>query len=198
VEAVDEFDGGFGWLIRDEFMQRCSHGLVLDGRVWLIDPVDVNGVEERVRSAGEPAGVLQLLDRHNRDCAELARRLEVPHHVVPHEPIGTFEFLLIRSSRRWREVALWWQDRRVLVCADALGTAPYFRAGDEPLAVHPLLRLRPPQLDLQPEAILCGHGTGVFTGAGAALREALSTSRRRIPKQLAGAIRAWANRPSSR
>jgi hypothetical protein len=72
VEAVDEFDGSFGWILRDEFMQRCSHALVHAGRVWLVDPVDVDGAEERVRAAGEPAGVLQLLDRHNRDCAELA------------------------------------------------------------------------------------------------------------------------------
>jgi hypothetical protein len=198
VEAVDGFDGGFGWIMREEFMQRCSHALVLREHVWLIDPVDTDGVEERVRAAGEPAGVLQLLDRHNRDCAKLARRLDVPHHVVPQESIGKFEFLPIRSSRRWREVALWWQERRVLVCADALGTADYYRAGGERLAVHPLLRLRPPRLDVQPEAILCGHGPGVFAGADAALREALSTSRRRIPKQLASATRAWANRPSSR
>ena len=198
MEAVDQFDGGFGWIMRHEFMQRCSHALVADGRVWLVDPVEVDGVEERVRGAGEPAGVLQLLDRHNRDCAELARRLDVPHHVVPPEPVGPFAFFPIRSSRRWREVALWWQDRRVLVCADALGTAAYFVARGERLAVHPLLRLRPPRLDVQPEVILCGHGPGVFAGADTALREALSTSRRRIPKQIAGAIRAWAHRPSSR
>jgi hypothetical protein len=197
VEAIDEFDGGFGWII-EEFMQRCSHALVLREQVWLIDPVDADGVEERVRAAGEPAGVLQLLDRHNRDCAELARRLDVPHHVVPSEPIGPFEFLPIRLRRRWREVALWWRERRVLVCADSLGTADYYRAAGERLAVHPLLRLRPPRLDVQPEAILCGHGPGVFAGADSALREALSTSRRRIPKQLASATRAWANRPSSR
>jgi hypothetical protein len=196
VEAVDEFDGGFGWIMREEFMQRCSHALVLREHVWLIDPVDTDGVEERVRAAGEPAGVLQLLDRHNRDCAKLARRLDVPHHVVPQESIGKFEFLPIRSSRRWREVALWWQERRVLVCADALGTADYYRAGGERLAVHPLLRLRPPRLDVQPEAILCGHGPGVFAGADAALREALSTSRRRIPAQAASAWRAWRARPS--
>jgi hypothetical protein len=198
VEAVDEFDGGFGWILRNELMQRCSHALVADGRVWVIDPVDAAGVEERVRAAGEPAGVLQLLDRHNRDCAELARRLEVPHHVVPRASIAPFEFLPIRSSRRWREVALWWPDKRVLVCADALGTAAYFCAGGEPLGVHPLLRLRPPRLDVQPAAILCGHGPGVFAAADSALREALSTSRRRIPKQIASAIRAWANRSSSR
>jgi hypothetical protein len=193
VEAVDEFHTGFGW-IADEFMERCSHALVAGDRVWLVDPVDMEGLEERIRGAGTPAGVIQLLDRHNRDCATLANRLGVAHHVVPQEPFGPFELLPIRMSRRWREVALWWPAERVLVCADVLGTARYFRAGDERLGVHPLLRLRPPRVPVQPEVILCGHGPGVFTDADAALREALSTSRRRIPQQAASAVRAWARR----
>jgi hypothetical protein len=190
VEAVDEFHAGFGW-IADEFMERCSHALVADGRAWLIDPLEA----PRIDALDNVAGVIQLLDRHNRDCATLASRLGVAHHVVPQEPFGPFEFLTIRMSRRWREVALWWPAERVLVCADALGTARYFRAGRERLGVHPLLRLRPPRLSVQPEVILCGHGPGVFTDADAALREALSTSRRRIPQQAASAVRAWARRP---
>ena len=200
LRSCDEFDGGFGW-IAGEFMQRCSHALVAGGQVWAIDPLNGDGVEERLRAAGEPAGVIQLLDRHTRDCARLASRLGVPHHVVPKEPIAPFEFLPIRSSRWWKEVVLWWPDRRMLVCADALGTAAYFRAGDERLAVHPLLRLWPPGRQLagiRPEAILCGHGEGVFEGAEPALREALRRARRRIPGQVASAVRAWrATRPSS-
>lgn len=195
IRFCDEHECGFGWIVT-EFMERCSHGLVADGRVWVIDPVDGEGVEERIRAAGEPAGVIQLLDRHNRDCASLAARLGVRHHVVPTEPIPPFKFLPIVARRRWREVALWWPAQRLLVCADALGSAAYYRAGQERLAVHPLLRLRPPRLTVQPDAILCGHGEGVLTGAAAALRGALSTSRRRIPLQLATALRAWARRPS--
>jgi len=199
VRFCDEFDGGFGWIV-DEFMERCSHALVEDGRVWVIDPVDGDGVEERIRAAGTPAGVLQLLDRHNRDGAALAGRLGVRHHVVPQGSLGPFGFVAVRNSRSWREVALWWPERRVLVCADALGTAPYYCAGTERLAVHPLLRLRPPRGQLgalQPNLILCGHGEGVLEDADAALREALSTSRLRIPGQLASAVRAWrANRPT--
>jgi hypothetical protein len=199
VRFCDEFDAGFGW-IADEFMRRCSHALVVDGRVWVIDPVDGEGVEERVRAAGTPAGVLQLLDRHNRDCGVLAARLGVRHHVVPQGSLGPFAFIAVRSSRSWNEVALWWPERRVLVCADALGTAPYFRAGNERLGVHPLLRLRPPRRQLgalQPKVILCGHGEGVFEDPDAALREALSTSRRRMPGQFANAWRAWrASRPN--
>ena len=60
IRFCDEFAGGFDW-IADERLQRCSHALVDEGRVWLIDPVDADGVEERVRAAGEPAGVIQLL-----------------------------------------------------------------------------------------------------------------------------------------
>ena len=147
VGFCDEFDGGFGWIV-DEFMERCSHALVEDGRVWVIDPVDGDGVEERIRAAGTPAGVLQLLDRHNRDCAALAARLGVRHHVVPQGSLGPFAPSPSRTTDSWKEVALWWPDRRVLVCADVLGTAPYFRAGDERLGVHPLLRLRPPRRQL--------------------------------------------------
>jgi hypothetical protein len=193
LQFCDEFEGGFGW-IAAEFMQRCSHALVVDGRVWVIDPVDGDGVEDRIRAAGAPAGVIQLLDRHNRDCAALATRLGVRHHLVPQGSLGPFACISIKNSRSWKEVALWWPDRRVLVCADALGTAPAYRAGKERLAVHPLLRLRPPRRQLEkldPHLILCGHGEGVLEDAGAALREALSTSRRRIPGQLASGLRAW-------
>jgi hypothetical protein len=199
VRFCDEFGSGFGWIV-EEFMERGSHALVVDGRVWLIDPVEGDGVEERVRAAGTPAGVLQLLDRHNRDCATLAARLGVRHHVVPQGSLGPFAFITVKNSKRWKEVALWWPERRVLVCADALGTAAYYCAGDERLAVHPLLRLLPPRRQLagiQPEVILCGHGEGVLDDADAALREALSTSRRRLPAQAASALRAWrASRPS--
>jgi hypothetical protein len=201
VRYCDEFEGGFGW-IADEFMQRCSHALVAEGKVWAVDPLAGDGVEERLCAAGEPAGVIQLLDWHNRDCADLASRLGVPHHVLPAEPIAPFQFISIRSSRWWKEVALWWPDRRVLVCADVLGTAAYFRARDEAIAVHPLLRLWPPRRQfapVRPETILCGHGEGVFEGAEPALREALRRARRRIPGQVASAVRAWrATRPSSR
>jgi hypothetical protein len=199
VTFCDEFDGGFGWIV-DEFMERCSHALVEDGRVWVIDPVDGEGVEERIRAAGTPAGVLQLLDRHNRDCSAFAARLGVRQHVVPHGSLGPFAFIAVKNSGSWNEVALWWPGRRVLVCADALGTAPYYRSGNERLAVHPLLRVRPPRRQLgalQPDVILCGHGEGVLENADAAFREALSTSLRRIPGQVASALRAWrASRPS--
>ena len=145
IRFVDELEDGFGWT-ETERLHRTSHALAVDGRVWLIDPIDGDGVEERVRALGEPAGVIQLIDRHNRDCAALAARLGVPLHVVPLSlPETPFRFLPVLRSRWWKEVALWWPERRILVCADALGTHPFFRVGDEPAGLHPFFRLRPPR-----------------------------------------------------
>jgi len=90
--------------------------------------------------------------------------------------------------RMWAEIALWWPQHRVLVCGDALGTAPYFRAAKERLAVHPFLRFLPPQRlgGLEPAHILVGHGEGIHERASDVLEEALGTSSRRIPRWLAG------------
>ncbi|HUP31665.1 MAG TPA: hypothetical protein VM184_01435 [Gaiellaceae bacterium] len=185
---VDEMPFGFGW-IEDAPMRRASHALAASGRVWAIDPLDGDGVEARMRALGEPAGVLQLLDRHERDCAGLASRLGVPLHVLPAAVEGSpFRFLPVASSRWWREVALWWPEERVLVCADALGTITYFCAGDEPAGVHPFLRLWPPRAlaGLGAEHLLVGHGEGLHgPRAAAAVDDALRTARRRLPRLLA-------------
>jgi hypothetical protein len=200
VRFCDEFEGGLGWVAaQPAFLERCSHALAAGGRVWLIDPVDGDGVEERVRALGEPTGIVQTLDRHARNAETLAERLDVPRHVVPFEgvPGSPFEAIPVARRRIWSEVALWWSERRVLVCGDALGTAFYFLAGRERLAVHPLLRLFPPVSlrDLEPEHVLVGHGEGVHgTEAPPALREALSTARRRLPRQLAGSAAGWLRR----
>lgn len=179
---VDEWDGGFGWSL-DEFMQRTSHALVVEGRVWLTDPVDIPELEERVRALGEPEGVLQLLDRHERGCAAWAERLGVPH-LRAWESVGAapFEVLPVRRHRWWHEVALWEPSARTLVCADALGTVAYFCAPGERIGLHPLVRPFPPRALARavPERILCGHGAGIHDDAAAALQEALRTARRRL------------------
>lgn len=185
---VDELEFGFSWLAPERPKLRLTgHALLAEGGVWLVDPPEADGVEERIRALGEPAGVLQLLDRHDRACAELARRLGVPHHRVRFEPVGPFETIPIVRRRFWREVALWWPERRVLVCGDALGTVPhYFALDGERLGVHPLLRLTPPRqlARLEPEHVLCGHGAGVHEHATQAVRDALEHSRRRAPRVL--------------
>ncbi len=198
IRWVDEFEGGLGW-IADELLGRTSHALAADGGVWLIDPVDGPGVEERVRALGEPRGVIQLLDRHNRDAELLAQTLGVPRHEVPFGGVegAPFELIRIVDTRWWREAALWWPEGRVLAVADALGTIGYLRAPGERLGVHPFLRLFPPRAlaALEPERVLCGHGPGVHgPEATRALREALRTSRRRLPLALLGAVRRAAGR----
>jgi hypothetical protein len=190
----DEFEHGFGWS-EPGFLERTSHALVANGAVWLVDPLAADGLEEGIRAAGRPAGVIQLLDRHDRDCAAFAERLSVPLHVVPFAGIEGAPFLFLRVLRLpgWREVALWWPEGRVLVCADALGTASYFRASGEQLGVHPFLRLLPPRAmarALSPRHVLCGHGEGIHGDEAAFhLENALATSRRRIPRWLVTQIR---------
>jgi hypothetical protein len=191
---IDEQEWGFGWIAPERpQLQLASHALVVEGRVWVVDPIDGEGVDERVRALGEPAGVIQLLDRHRRDCAAFARRLRVPHHVVPFVDVGAFEAIPLVKRSQWQEAALWWPERRVLVCADALGTVPHFFAlGGEQLGVHPFLRLTPPRplADFEPEHVLCGHGQGVHEHGAEAVREALAHARRRLPRLLVEAAAA--------
>lgn len=188
VRFVDELEIGFGW-IEDARMRRTSHALVADGRVWVIDPIEGDGVDERVRSLGEPAGVIQLLNRHSRDGEAFATRLGVPLHVVPASLDETpFSVLPVVRRRLWSEVALWWPERRVLICGDALGTILFFRAGDEPAGLHPLLRLLPPRAlrGLGPEHLLVGHGEGLHGESVARIvDDAVENARRRIPRWLA-------------
>jgi hypothetical protein len=189
ISIVDETAFGFGWLESTPYA-RASHALAHDGRVWVVDPFEAEGVEERIRALGEPAGVVLLLDRHRRDGEAFAERLGVPLHDVPEElPGSPFQLLRVRRNRFWRETALWWPEPRVLVCADALGTAPFFRAGGEPVGVHPFLRLRPPKRlrGLGVERLLVGHGAGLHgDGTAAAVEDALAHARRRLPRWLLG------------
>jgi hypothetical protein len=142
----------------------------VDGRVWVIDPVADESALARARELGDPAGVVQLLDRHGRDCRAVAGQLGVPHY----------------------EVALWYPEQRTLVCADAVGTAPYYRAPGERLGVSPLLRMTPPRrlLALEPDRVLVGHREGIHEDATAALREAVTLARRRTPSWAWARLRA--------
>jgi len=179
---------------------RTSHALAVDGRVYVIDPTEGEGVDERIRALGEPAAVLVLLDRHRRDSDAFAARFGVPAHETPREPVAgaPFEFRPVVQRRVWREVALWWPEHRVLVAADALGTVGYMRAEGELLGIHPLLRLWPPRSafgGLDPEHILVGHGEGVHgPEAAAALAVTLSGARRDIPRLARDGLRRLVRR----
>ena len=181
----DRAEHGFSWIV-DEPMTRTSHALAADGPVWLVDPVRFPPAIERARSLGEPTAVIQLLDRHNRDCASLAAELAVPHLVVPATlPDTPFDVVSVRDSKRWREVALWWPSEQTLVVAEALGTNRFFAGGRDAAGVHLLMRLSPPREALgrfEPEHILFGHGTGLHGSAATeGLRIALARARTGLP-----------------
>jgi hypothetical protein len=173
----------------DDAMERGSHALVGDdGRVWLVDPVADDAALGRVAALGPVAGVLQLLDRHGRDGQALAARLEVPRLTVPFGGVPDAPFLQVLPvvrNRLWKEVALWWPQRRALVVAEALGTNAAFAVGDGPVGVHPLRRLLPPGVlrGLGPEHLLVGHGAPLHGAEVAgAVDHAIARSRWDAPR----------------
>jgi hypothetical protein len=194
MTLFDDFDSGFSWHPR-EAMARTGQALATDAGVWLVDPVDVPEALERAAALGPAAGVIQLVDRHNRDCAALAARLAVPHLRVPAAVPGSpFEVVPVLSVPGWREVALWWPERETLVVGEMIGTTPVHALGGSRAGMHPLLRLTPPGAlrGYRPEHLLVGHGIGVHgPAAAAALAEAYARSRRDLPR-LAGMLPAMA------
>jgi hypothetical protein len=178
-------------------MQRSAHALADGERVWLVDPFQDAAALDAAAQLGPPAAVLQLLDRHNRDGAAIARTLGIPHLVVPTAvPDSPLQATGVLDRRLWRETALWWPQRRTLIVAEALGTAPLFSLG-RPVGIHPLLRLTPPRAALgRPDVslLLVGHGPPLATAVDTALEQALGRARvdlprlvRRLPGVLRGA-----------
>jgi hypothetical protein len=130
--------------------------------------------------------VIQLLDRHSRDCAAVAKRFDVPHAFVPDAVPGSpFTFAPVMRRRYWRESALWWPETRTLVVGDAVATNRFYTGDKEQLGVHLLLRLKPPMAlgRFEPAHLLVGHGEGVHgSGTPEAIRRALARSRRDLPQ----------------
>jgi len=204
VREIDRFDGGVGWIAYpEEGMQRASHALAVpseDGGeddVWVIDPVDGEGVDDLLDDLGDVRGVVVLMDRHARDAAAVADRHDVPIFVpsfvdpgidAPTQPLGDTlpgtDFRVVRTVDWpiWDEAALY--DGETLVVGDLVGTVEYFLAGRERVGVHPMLRLFPPDAlgDFAPERVLTGHGEGVMEDGTRALENAVDGARRRAPK----------------
>jgi hypothetical protein len=182
VRELAEHRLGVSWVV-DEVMQRASHALAHDGRVWLVDPTDAPDALERVAGLGEPAGVLQLYVAHRRDGEAIAARLGVPFHRLP-DLVRDSPFSVISLDLGpWKERALWWPEPRGLVVPESIGTSPWFAFGSGPAGVHPFRRPLPPRAlrPFTPDHLLVGHGPPVHVDAGPALLEALHRSRRDIP-----------------
>jgi hypothetical protein len=187
---------GLSWVL-DEPMARASHALADGGRVWLVDPTDEPDALERALALGEPVSVLQLLDRHRRDCSAIANRLGVPLERVPKAlPESPFEVVPLIANALWHEVALWWPAHRALIVPEAIGTAEGFAPGPAGAGVHIGLRLRPPRTlaAYVPEHLLAGHGPPVHgSDAAAAVRESLERSRTDLPSALVRTVKLIAS-----
>lgn len=205
IREIDRFDGGIGWIAHpDEGMQRASHALAVpseDGSeeddVWVVDPVDGEGVDDLLDELGTVRGVVVLMDRHARDAKAFADRYDVPIFVpsfvdpgidAPTQPLGDslpgtdFEVVRTVDWPIWDEAALY--DGETLVVGDLVGTVDYFLTDRERVGVHPLLRISPPRAlrRFTPERILSGHGEGVMDNATRALEDAADGARRRAPR----------------
>ncbi|WP_254534567.1 hypothetical protein [Halomarina litorea] len=212
LREIDRWDGGFGWLAYpDEGMERASHAFVSDGDVWLVDPVDAEGLDDLLAEAGEVAGIVVLLDRHNRDANDIAARHGVSVHRpawmdsidsnydVPVRDLGDevddtgYRVRKLRDSPVWREAYLHHPEDGTLVVPEALGTASYFLTAGERVGVHPMLRLLPPRelAGYDVERVVMGHGEGVMTDAAAAIRDTVRNSRRRAPGLYVEAMREF-------
>lgn len=202
MRVIDEWDDGAGWIAHpDEAMERASHALAVDGDVWVVDPVDADGVDDLLANLGDVVGVVVALDRHKRDCDAVAKRHDVPIYVPDWMSgvAGEFDADVERFGRslgdsgyrsitvrdtglpQWQELGLYNEDVGTLLVSESVGTADFFRAAGERLGVHPALRLFPPRRTLgglSPERIRVGHGEGVSEDAAGALQQALADSRR--------------------
>lgn len=211
LREIDRFDGGVGWIAHpDEEMLRASHALAVDDDVWVIDPVDADGLDELLADHGEVAGVVVTFDRHRRDAATIATRHDVSVWIpdwftgvaskldAPVKRFGSeladtgIEAHPLKQRRIWQEVSLYDRQAGTLVVPESVGAADYFLAGTERLGVHPMMRPLPPRETLgqfEPDRLLLGHGPGVMTDATAVLRQALASSRRRSPRLYAENLR---------
>ena len=206
---LDE-QGSFSWIAGDDDkLERTSTALALDDGWLLIDAVDSPELDAAL--AGRPVqGVTYLLDRHVRDTEAVASRLGakvlVPAVLAgrgePLEIPGVQERVIV-SLVGWNESALWLPDRGLLVCVEALGTAPFFlgRPGDR-LGVHAFLRLRPPRGavgGLPVRALAVGHGEPLRgEGLGAEIDDVLDRARRDLPRLAGRALAAGARRLTGR
>lgn len=185
VRTFDEHDLGLSW-VDDDYLTRAAHALLIDGKVWFIDPFDDDGSVERGAALGEPAGVVQLYFDHNRESATVAERYGVPHYKLQESIAGApFDLIPLSFGPVWREYALWLPDRRGLVVMESIGTGHLYRLGSGPAGVHALRRLFPPNAlrAYRPEHLLVGHGAPLHGDAATSgLVGALERSRRDLPR----------------
>jgi hypothetical protein len=184
--------GSVAWLLgAGDPAQRASSAIVTGAGTLVVDPVDGDGLDALLSGLPHVIGVVTLLDRHQRDAAVIAERLGAPR-LTPIALGGSgvavdgVEERSVFERRSWREALLWLPDRRLLVCADTLGTAGFDLArGGDPLGMHPFARLQPPRAafaGLDPAVIAVGHGPPLDHDASESMRNVLRGARRQLPQ----------------
>lgn len=206
---VGEWEDAFSWIAHpDEEAARTSHAIATAAGVWLLDPLDYPGLDDRLDQLGGVTGVAVLSSYHARDAGVIARRHGVAVHVpawmnriedLVDAPIARytvapggpemesgFHAIHCRPFPAWQEAFLYHEPSATLVVADSLGTCGVHCIEGERLGLSVLRRLQPPaQLrGLEPDRILVGHGGPVSEDATAALQDALYAARWTFPDAL--------------
>lgn len=194
-KAVTEWQDGFSWIAYpDENPLRASHAIATESGVWVIDPIDVEGLDDRLADLGTVAGVVVLLDRHTRDAAAVARRHNISVHmpewmelgqekldddtklITENIPETSFEFHKLIDTEEWEEAILYSEEMDTLVVPEAVGTSSGFTPDGGALGVHPGLDEPPARLaDWNAERILVGHGESIHETGTEHLEAALAT-----------------------
>jgi hypothetical protein len=202
---VDRWEGGFGWVSHpDEAGTRVSHAVRSADGIWLFDPLDAPGIDDRIADLGGVAGVAVFSDYHARDAGTFARRYDVPVTVpnwlsrvsdrvdAPVERVDDrlagFDLAPVRPLHAWRECVAYRDADRTLYVPDYLSSHEKFTVGDERIGMPSLSRLDPPReafAGCEPDRLIFGHGEGIFEGASGALADCLDGARVRFPRALA-------------
>lgn len=215
---VVDWPGGFTWVAHpSEAMERASHaiGVTADGRsaetdadvdaVWVIEPIDYDGLDDRLNDVGPVAGVVVLAGFHRRDAAAvadrhnvpvhlagavggLARRLDVPTRVFRDELAGTrFRAIPVMGGIPWSESVLYEDSTGTLIATEVLVSSHAATGAGERVAVSPYVRLFPPREalgKLSVSRLLLGHGQPILDDAQAALDSAMAECYRGYPAYL--------------
>ena len=174
---------GLTWIEDDGHGAAAAHALRADGRVWLVDPFEDPIALSAATELGSPAAVIQLLDRHNRDCGAIAQRLEVPLLRLP-EQIDDSPFVALATAAggtRWPcggGRARLMSPRRSAPCPRSRSAAG--------VGVHPLLLAAPARgplyRSLAQRLLFLGHAPPLNPVQAAAIRDALSGAVTDIPQ----------------
>lgn len=199
VTVLHRWSNGLTWMAHpDATLQRASHALVDGDDVWLVDPLDAEGLDDELATFGTVAGVAVLSSRHGRHADRLARRHDVSIHVpawfdgrnldfdAPVETYndeldGTGFEVLWRIDSSFQEAALFHPERRTLLVGDTLMTAVLTGEDGRLELGLPLMRLWPPAVDpesIAVDRVLVSHGKPVVDDARVALEGALGKEHR--------------------